>query len=730
MYSHAMLLHKLKFVWMFVVSGVILCPEASQAQQDSMALSAMYFKEGMEVYDFSHRKQAADLFMLSSKMNPKNARALFMAGQSIMLTINKERSLPYFLRAMRLDPAVDEEILYFIGQGYHYSEKYDSAILFYEAFNKKLARSLQFEKSVKMTKVDRKIFECHNAIVYKANPVKVTITNLHENINSEYPDYAPNITADGLQMIYTSRRPDNANHNVAADHEYYEEIYESRKVDGAWTPAKIMPEPVNSKYHNSSLNLSPDGSEMFIYNDTNGGDIYVTYKHNGIWSPETPLEGDVNTPASENSATITRDGKKLFFSSTRPGGYGGTDIYVSTKGRNGRWVNVTNLGPVVNTELEEDGVFISESGKHLYFSSNGHAGMGDLDLYRSTYDSVKGVWGTPVNLGYPINSPENDIYFVLTGDESYGFFSSVKAENKGEQDIYQVDMSDWKELHIDELIARANPEPLAQVEKASSPKEVTPRASPEPVAQTEKAKMPQAPITPASSEPVVQPEKANTSKASSLDLDLLVMDASTFALLDAKVNLVDPDRKLIPVPAVKKGNHVIHIARRPGSLDRYGVRVSSGDHQDYESHFYMVGSMDDTKQIVDTIFLKKQVQAVFGGILNVYFALNSDKPRSFLDTWAIVKFLKENMAATVMVSGYTDSYGDADYNMNLSNRRAESVKNYLIKAGISVERISATGYGEEKPVADNKTAQGRSLNRRTEFTILNYNSAPKLQKEF
>ena len=689
MQSRPFLLPTLRFIWVFVVIVSIFYPVVTLAQQDSVALSAEYFKMGMEVYDFSHRKQAAELFVQASSMNPKNAKAQLMAGKSIMLTINKEKSLPYFLRALRLDPVVDEDILYYVGQGYHYSEKFDSAILFYNAYNRKLARSLDFEKSVKMTKVDRKIFECRNAIVYKANPVKVTIINLNENINSEYPDYAPTITADGTLMIFTSRRPDNnANPVLAADHEYYEEIYESRKVDGAWTPARIMPEPVNSKYHNASVNIAPDGSEMFIYNDTNGGDIYVTYQHNGIWSPEIPLEGDVNTPELENSAAITRDGQKLFFTSTRPGGYGGTDIYFCTKGKNGRWINATNLGPIVNTELDEDGVFVSASGKHLYFSSNGHAGMGDLDLYRSAYDSVKGIWGVPVNLGYPINSPENDIYFVLAGDENIGYFSSVKAENKGEQDIYLVDMTQWKQLDIDALIKEANPEPIAQI------------------------------------------EKTGTLKTSTLELDLVVMDASTFALLDANVNLVDQSRKLITVPAVSTGNHVLHIAGKPGHLERYGVRVSAGDYPDYESHFYVVGSLDEPGHIVDTIFLKKNIPFRFSGILNVYFPSNSDTPQSTVDIWAIEKFLKENLAATLQVSGHTDNYGEDGYNMDLSRRRAESVKNYLVKAGIQAERITAVGYGEVRPVADNATGKGRSMNRRTEFEILNYNSSPKMKKEF
>src|SRR5205085_8580015 len=129
--------------------------------------------------------------------------------------------------------------------------------------------------------------------------------------------------------------------------------------------------------------------------------------------------------------------------------YGGTDIYSCELGRGNNWINVKNLGPLVNTEMDEEGVFISASGQHLYFSSNGLAGMGDLDVYRTTFDPVKKEWGEPVNMGYPINSPENDIYFVLTATEKLAYMSSLRSDNLGEQDIYMIDMSRWKPVYLD-----------------------------------------------------------------------------------------------------------------------------------------------------------------------------------------------------------------------------------------------------------------------------------------
>ncbi|MEQ8423836.1 MAG: hypothetical protein RIA63_03940, partial [Cyclobacteriaceae bacterium] len=159
-------------------------------QSDSTALSEEYYNLGMEVFDYAHRAQAKELFVLSTQMNPKNAKAQFMAGQSIMLTVNKEKSLSYFREAWNLDPAVDEDILYFLGQGYHHNLQFDSAILFYDRYNRILARSLRLDKSNKINDVNRKIFECRNAVIYIENPVDVEITHLNDNINSEFPDYA------------------------------------------------------------------------------------------------------------------------------------------------------------------------------------------------------------------------------------------------------------------------------------------------------------------------------------------------------------------------------------------------------------------------------------------------------------------------------------------------------------------------------------------------------------
>jgi outer membrane protein OmpA-like peptidoglycan-associated protein len=655
---------------------LVFCFSTAQCQTDSLALSEEYYKLGMEVFDFSHRKQAAELFSLSAKMNPKSAKAQFMAGQSIMLTIQKEQSLPYFLKAWKLDPKVNEEILFFLGKACHYSEKFDSAILFYDRYNRILARSMVLNKSIKIDEVNRKIFECRNSVIYKSKPVDVVITVLGSAINSEYPDYAPTISEDETQMVFTTRRPEeNLNVKVAVDHEYYEEIFYSQKINGEWQPAKNIGPPLNNNFHNSSVNLSPDGTEMILYHDSNGGDLFISSRNQAqSWSAPNPLDG-INTPYLENSASLTEDDKHIYFTSNRPGGYGGTDIYYAELSNNGRWVNVKNLGPEVNTEKDEDGVFISANGKHLYYSSNGLAGMGDLDIYRSAYDPLTSTWTEPINLGYPINSVENDIYFVLNSDEKFAYISSVRNENVGEQDIYKIDMTNWKPVDLSQN---------EMMEQLTEPVKVAQVAPPAP-------------------------------QSRSFKMALLVVDDANGKPLDAVVNFKNRKGEALPVQSISNGRFEIDLTSASNSSTVYKFNVSSKGYAPFSSSFYFHGLASTVLQ--DTIRLEKVVIDL-PYPLNVYFALDSDQPLSTDEMQNLLIMLMNNKTMKVEIGGHTDNFGAENYNLNLSERRANAVRNYLVKSGADASRITAIGYGTSKPIASNQTKEGRRKNRRTEFKIL------------
>jgi outer membrane protein OmpA-like peptidoglycan-associated protein/tetratricopeptide (TPR) repeat protein len=665
------------------------------SQQDSAALSEQYYTQGMEVFDYEHRKVATELFMLAAQANPKSAKAHFMTGRSIMLTVRKELSLQYFKKAYQLDPKIDQDILYYLGQAYHYSEKFDSAIVLYDRYNRLLARSLDYEKSKKINEVNRKIFECHNAKIMLAQPVDVKISHLSNSINSEWPDYAPTMNADETFMVFTTRRPEeNLNNRLASDNEYYEEIFYTKKVDGEWTPARNLSGPLNNSYHNSSINLSPDGKEMLLYHDSNGGDILASFlKPDGTWTdPKEIIE--INTEYIENSAALSADGKQLFFSSNRPGGYGGTDIYVSVKDSKGRWGTPRNLGRNVNTDMDEDGVYVSISGKHLYFSSNGHAGMGDLDIYRSVYNAEKDLWEKPINMGYPINSVENDIYIVLTRDEDFAYISSVRPEGIGEQDIYKIDITNWKEPTYtqpdfsDAVLAMEDQMPLF----GNRPVVTEPKTEPKNEPLAEKPLMP-----------------------ASVDLTVYVAEGDTKKpLSNAQVKLTSVGTAL-NLAETKPGSYFTNVKNKTTGVERYKLLVSSLEHIPYSSTYLFGPGM--TTALTDTIYLDK-IAVNYRRTLNVYFGHDSAVPKSFEDILYLEQIMKTSASIKVEISGHTDNTGSYPYNVGLSSRRAMAVKKHLVNAGIDESRITVAGYGPDKPITDNKTRANRQLNRRTEFTII------------
>ncbi len=649
------------------------------AQQDSLALSEEYYTKGMAIFDFEHRKQASEMFIKSCKANPKNAKAHFMAGRSIMLSLHKQRSLYYFKKAYALDANVAQDIFFYLGQAFQYSEKFDSAILCYDRYNRLLARSLDFEKSKKTNEVNRRIFESHNAKVMMAQPVSVITKNLGPGINSAYPDYAPAINAEETLMIFTTRRPaENMNENVGEDNEYYEDIFFSRKLNGEWTPAKNMWGPLNNKYHNASINLSPDGKEMLLYHDSNGGDIFATFlkSNDTTWTDPEGLQY-INTEHIENSASITADGKTIYFTSNRPDGYGGTDIYLCSKDEKGRWSTAKNLGNLINTELDEDAVFVSASGKHLYFSSNGHAGMGDQDIYRSTLNEEKQTWERPVNMGYPINSVENDIYFVLTGDEGFAYISSVRDESLGEEDIYKIDIRTWRTPSYS-LTDFAD----ATLGEYNSGRGV-------PVVVTDSSPM-------------------------KIAFNVFVADGSSRKPIDASVTLTSLREEL----KFSKSNSGLYQAeiKKENLRSRYKLHVWGKEYIPYSSSYHFFGSAKDPI-ITDTVYLDK-ITVNYNRTMHVYFSTDSDVPKSFDDIRFLEQIMKTSSTLKVEISGHTDDTGLPGYNVGLSRRRSDAVKKYLVAAGIDPSRISVSGQGADKPLGDNKTRDGRLLNRRTEFTIL------------
>lgn len=677
-------------------------PLVSLAQDDYKAKSEEYYQMGMQVFDYAHRRQATDMFLQAIEADPDNAKAYFMAGKSILFTINKEQSLPYFRRAFQLDPAVDNDILYYLGEAFRYSYQFDSAIASFLKY-KYQVKALDLQRSSKLKQAEQHIQECRKAKEMINQPVNVKITMLGPEVNSEYPDYAPTISGDGSVLIFTSRRPtDNMNDMVADDYDYYEDIYYSRKVNGQWQPAMNIGPPINTKFHDSNISLSADGKTMFLYKDVNGGDIFQSQLDaNGKWTSPKELQG-VNTEYAESSASLSSDGRTLYFTSNRPGGTGGMDIYEASKSGE-RWGKVHNLGPSINTDGDEEGVFLSSDGKRLFFSSDGYIGMGNFDLYRSNYDSISHTWERPENLGYPINSVENDIYFVESADGKYGYISSVRPDNMGYQDIYMLDMSNWQPFH-DTTVSEQVDTTIAAITAPSTTTSDTGELSSNSAAISLN-------LAPAPGQPVEETY-----------IELLVLDSLTQKPVNARVELLTATGATI---SFRKHDSGGFSTRFPSdSIATTGLRIKADGYRTFTDSLYFADMKKESLSYNNTILLSEVKEAPPVAPINVvqlstvYYGLDSDIPDSFDEIRKAIVLLKTTPSIRVEIDGYADSSGPDDYNLNLSRRRADFVKNYMTARGIDTSRIATVGFGENEPAASNDTKASRKLNRRITFRLI------------
>ncbi len=296
--------------------------------------------------------------------------------------------------------------------------------------------------------IDHKITVCQNAKIYLNNKVEITVTNLGKDINSPYDDHSPLITAKNNLLIFTSRRPTPKAAKLK-DGQYPEKIFYSKKENGEWAKAKLLQTFYKKFDHESASSVSVDGSELYLFhNDLEGKSIYVSYFNGKSWEKPVKLPWPINTQADETHASLSADKSTLFFTSNREGGYGGMDIYMCKRNADGKWGTPKNLGPNINTELDEDTPILHVDGKTLYFSSEGHNSMGRMDVFYSVM-APDSSWTEPINLGFPVNTPDDDFFFVPTINKDEAYYASSRFEdNYGGADIYNVKFKEGFKGHL------------------------------------------------------------------------------------------------------------------------------------------------------------------------------------------------------------------------------------------------------------------------------------------
>lgn len=401
-----------------------------------------YIRKGRAAYRKGEYWKAKSYYDKVTAQNPTKPQYWLETGIVYYDSqVEREKSLTYFLKALEL--SVNDtipEILYYTAKAYHFNGEYEKAIEYYTLFlnhvqNSKKGAELRQE-------VMREIEICNNGVDLRGKTTvkNAEVTNMGKNVNSDYPDYVPVVTNDEDLILFCSRRPPGKKKNM--DGLYYEDIFYTTNKNGIWQQAEVIDkssgyldkEINDGKAHEAPIGLSPDGKTLYIYKENS---VWKSIKdENGKWSVPVRMNQNVNIGDANPSIFITTDEQEMFIVSVgADGGFGERDIYYSRKNENGTWDKPVNLGPVINTPYNEDAPFLSKDGKTLYFASQGHNSMGGFDIFKSTRDA-EGNWSEPVNIGAPINSAGDDIYYVENEDGTLAYYASMRPGSFGYLDLY------------------------------------------------------------------------------------------------------------------------------------------------------------------------------------------------------------------------------------------------------------------------------------------------------
>ncbi|MFB0924618.1 MAG: hypothetical protein QMB65_04950 [Vicingaceae bacterium] len=406
------------------------------------------FIEANTLMEENQQNIALPIWLKIQEKQPNNNNVNYKIGVCYLKSANdKNKALPFLLTASKSvsknynpfsssEKKAPIEAKFYLAKAYHLNSKIDSAIIFYTNFKSSISK-----KHFLFNKVDHHLKQCENAKIAMKSPVNIKVNNLGKKINSEFDDYSPVISIDESTLYFTSKRirKDSSNYYTKDPNngKYFDDIYVSHNYDGVWTKPELV--AISSEDHEATLNISVDGQSLYVYKDE---DIYTaTTDENENWSKLTKLDDNINSESMESHAHISTDGNTFYFVSERKGGLGGKDIFKSKKLPNGQWGKAQSIGNGINTSYNEDGIFLHPDGKTLYFSSEGHTSIGGYDIFSSTMDE-EGNWSKPENLGYPINSTDDDVFFVTSVDGKRGYYSSFQESGFGGQDVYQISLED------------------------------------------------------------------------------------------------------------------------------------------------------------------------------------------------------------------------------------------------------------------------------------------------
>ncbi len=483
-----------------------------------------------------------------------------------------------------------------------------------------------------------------NSLDFKPRP-------LPKEVNNIMMQYFPVLTADENTIIFTGRK--------GSTMQYDEDIYFCTKDEnGKWSKPQSISDVINTQYNEGTCSISADGRTLIFTNcqgrrSYGGCDLFITQKVGDEWSKPMNLGPEVNSRFWESQPSLSADGRTLYFVSTRPTGLGKRDIYVTYQNVDRTWSRPKNLGTPINTEEDEVSPFIHANGQTLYFSSDGHPGFGSFDLYVTEME--QNAWQEPKNLGYPLNTFEEQVSLFVTADGKKGYYSNENPANKVG--------------------------PISEIYEFEMPEEIQVK------------------------------NKTNFVKGR-------IIDNETREYLQAKVDLINLDgNKLISTITSDNVSGEYLMVITEGS--EYALYVNKKGYVFKSMRFDYLDQTDQESIVIDIYLdpIKSGSLTVLNNIF-FDFDKYDLKEKSYPEMDKILVFLEENAEVNIGIAGHTDNEGNAAYNKELSLNRAKSVYQYLIDKGVATERLRYRGYGQEQPIAPNDSEENKQKNRRIEFVIL------------
>ena len=636
--------------------------ELSVAQNYTHSKKAMdLYRQAGNAYLNKNYDKAEKLIEEALKKDKKFKEAYLLSADIYFARKEYGKEIEMLTKALEIDSTFFLPAYYNMGIAHFYLGNRDKTIYWMQKYKKKT------EGKKSRLDADRWIEQAKFAELAEKNPVDFEPVNLGPEVNSDYEEYWPGLTADEGSLVFTVLVPRDSvkflNEKLPkTSRNFQEDFYMSERKDGKWTKRKPV-KSLNTAFNEGAQCISADGKWMFFTAcGKKGGmgscDIWFSYRTENGWSKPVNPGPPVNTSFWESQPSFSSDGKTLYFASNRKGGKGGRDIWKATitgfrPDKTPVFSKVVNLGDKINTSDDEGSPFIHPDNRSLYFSSDGWPGMGKRDLFVSRKNE-KGEWGAPGNLGYPINTINDESGLVINAAGTTAYFSSdgIPSPTKG------------KDLYMFRLPEKIRPNPVTYVKGSVYDKETK--------------------------KPLV---------ADFVLKDLLSEDVVVSSRSDEYEGGF-----LVCLPV---GRSYALSVQKPGYLF-------------YSDNFDLEGvkNIDNPQRL--TVYLSPLKPGEKIVLKNIFFSTDSFrlKKESYPELNTLVDLLKKNPGLKVEIGGHTDNTGSDSYNLRLSENRARSVYEYLINKGIERSRLSYKGYGALQPLTGNESEEGRAKNRRTEIKVM------------